>query len=170
MVISAFAFTTPVLLLYVYDKNNGVLEYFLSLGMDQGDVYRSYLKAALLLACALVTFEVALNLVIALALGGITLVTLEVSALTPAMAIPDVAFAMIIMMAFSSLQKQRVGSNQPLGMAIGVLIVLPTYILPLALPPLAVLVDLLVAGVIVALSVASFLMASRLIRREKLLP
>ncbi len=170
MVLSALAFTTPVLLLYVYDKNNGVLEYFLSLGMDQSDVYRGYLKAALLLASALVVFEVAVNLGISLALGGITFITLEVSALTPVMAIPDVAFAMIIMMAFSSLQKQRVGSNQPLGIAIGVLIVLPTYVLPLALPTYAIFIDLLVAGVIVVLSVVSFLLASRLISREKLLP
>src|SRR5579872_4893867 len=47
-VISAIVFATPVLLLYVYDKNNGVLEYFLSLGMDQGNIYKHYLKAALI--------------------------------------------------------------------------------------------------------------------------
>ena len=35
LVFATLSFTTPVLLLYVYDKNNGVLEYFLSLGMDQ---------------------------------------------------------------------------------------------------------------------------------------
>src|SRR6202011_2842298 len=60
-VFAALAFTTPVLLLYVYDKNNGVLEYFLSLGMDQGDIYRRYLKAALILSSGLVGFEVSIN-------------------------------------------------------------------------------------------------------------
>ena len=40
---------TPVVLLFVYDKNNGVLEYLLSLGMTQRDIYMRYLKAALLL-------------------------------------------------------------------------------------------------------------------------
>jgi hypothetical protein len=54
---AAVIFTTPVLLLFVYDKNNGVLEYFLSLGMTQGDVYRRYLKAALILASAVVCFD-----------------------------------------------------------------------------------------------------------------
>src|SRR5215467_10772600 len=53
-VFATIAFITPVLLLYVYDKNNGVLEYFLSLGMDQGDIYRRYLKASLFLAAGLV--------------------------------------------------------------------------------------------------------------------
>src|SRR5208283_5693539 len=41
---------TPVVLLFVYDKNNGVLEYLLSLGMTQRDIYMRYIKAALLLA------------------------------------------------------------------------------------------------------------------------
>src|SRR5208282_2921654 len=40
---------TPVVMLFVYDKNNGVLEYLLSLGMTQRDIYMRYLKAALLL-------------------------------------------------------------------------------------------------------------------------
>ena len=69
MVFSALAFTTPVLLLYVYDKNNGVLEYFLSLGMDQGDVYRSYLKASLFLASILLVFEIPGNALVGLLAG-----------------------------------------------------------------------------------------------------
>ena len=60
-VFAAITFATPVLLLYVYDKNNGVLEYFLSLGMDQRDIYGQYLKAALMLSTGLVGIEVAVN-------------------------------------------------------------------------------------------------------------
>jgi hypothetical protein len=74
------------------------------------------------------------------------------------------------MMSFSSLQKQRVGSNQPLGMAIGVFIVLPAYVIPLVAPSLAVTFDLLLAGLIVVLALLMYFSSSRLISREKLLP
>ncbi len=40
----------PVILLYVYDKNNGVLEHLLSIGWNQNDIFKQYLKAALFLA------------------------------------------------------------------------------------------------------------------------
>lgn len=169
-VFAAIVFATPVLLLYVYDKNNGVLEYFLSLGMDQKDVYRQYLKAALILASGVVGFEVAINLAAGLAEGTNGLVLLEVSGLVLAMALPVVSFGTLIMMSFSSLQKQRVGANQPLGMAVGIFIVMPAYIAPLAFPSLALAIDLLLALVIAALSVLTYLSSSRLISREKLLP
>lgn len=42
-----------------------------------------------------------------------------------------VAFSTVLMTAFSSLQKQRVGANQPLGIGLGVTLVMPSYILPL---------------------------------------
>jgi hypothetical protein len=75
------------------------------------------------------------------------------------------------MMAFSSLQKQRAGANQPLGLALGALLVLPAYMTPYFLPVIVVVVvDLVEAVVIAALSIALFLLSSRLIRREKLLP
>src|SRR5208283_5119828 len=45
--------TTPMVILFIYDKNNGVLEYLLSLGMTQRDIYTRYLKAALLLVLLL---------------------------------------------------------------------------------------------------------------------
>ena len=51
--IAAVTLTTSVILLYVYDKNNGVLEYFLSLGMNQGDIYKRYLKAGVILVSLL---------------------------------------------------------------------------------------------------------------------
>ena len=166
---AAIIFATPVLLLFVYDKNNGVLEYFLSLGMTQSDIYRRYLKAALILASAIVCFDVVIDVAAGL-IDGMVRLMLEVSGLVVALALPTVCFGALIMMSFSSLQKQRVGSNQPLGMAIGVFIVMPSYVGPLIVPSLALAIDLLLAGLIVVLSVLMYLSASRLISREKLLP
>jgi len=169
-VFAAILFATPVLLLYVYDKNNGVLEYFLSLGMDQGDIYRQYLKASLILASGVVVLEVAVNFVAGLVVGTDVLRLLEVSSLVFALALPVVSFSTLIMMSFSSLQKQRVGANQPLGMAIGIFMVMPAYIVPLALPSLAIVIDFLLAAVIAVLSLLTYFSSSRLISREKLLP
>jgi hypothetical protein len=169
-VLSAIIFSTSVLLLYVYDKNNGTLEYFLSLGMTQGDVYKQYLKAALILSSGLVGFEVVVNTMTGLLEGTSGFLILEVSGLVVALAIPAVSFGTLIMMSFSSLQKQRVGSNQPLGMAIAVFLVMPAYVASLALPSAAFEIDLLLAGVIAVLSLLMFFAASRLISREKLLP
>jgi hypothetical protein len=169
-VFAALLIMTPVLLLYVYDRNNGVLEYFLSIGMDQGDIYRQYLKAALMISSSLVGFEVVLNAAVGLIEGASRSSMLEISGLVVAIAIPVVAFVTLVMMAFSSLQKQRVGSNQPLGIAIGVFMVMPAYLIPLALPSLALAVDLTLAAVIVGLSLLMYFLSSRLISREKLLP
>jgi len=169
-VFAAFTFATPILLLYVYDKNNGVLEYFLSLGMNQGDVYRRYLKAALILSSVVACFEIIVNLVDGLIEGSSGLALLELSALVVLLALPIVSFGTLIMMSFSSLQKQRVGSNQPLGMVVGVFMVMPAYIGPLVLPSFALEIDLLLAAVIAVLSVSMYFLSSRLIRREKLLP
>lgn len=169
-VLSAILFSTPVLLLYVYDKNNGVLEYFLSLGMDQGEIYRQYLKAALILASGLVGFEVVVGTAAGLAEGLGWPILVEVSGLVLALALPAVAFGALIMMSFSSLQKQRVGSNQPLGMAVGVLIVMPAYLVSVVAPSVALEIDLLLAGIVAALSVLMYFSSSRLISREKLLP
>jgi hypothetical protein len=169
-VLAAIIFATPVLLLYVYDKNNGTLEYLLSLGMDQGDVYKQYLKAALILASGLVGFEVAADVVGGL-VGGLGVIeALEISGVVVALSLPVVSFGTLIMMSFSSLQKQRVGSNQPLGLAISVFLIMPAYVASLVLPSIAFEVDLLLAGLIVVLASLMFLASSRLISREKLLP
>ena len=169
-VFAAILFSTSVSLLFVYDKNNGVLEYFLSLGMDQRDVYRHYLKAAVILASGIVCFEVVLNVVTSLVLGTNALLLLEVSILVVIIAIPVVAFQTLLMMAFGSLQKQRIGSNQPLGVAIGVFMVMPAYILPFVLPSIAIQLDLALAAVIAICCLLMYLSSSRLISREKLLP
>jgi hypothetical protein len=169
-VFAAITFSTPVLLLYVYDKNNGVLEYFLSLGMNQRDIYTQYLKAALMLSSGVVAFEVLVNVIAGLIVGTDRPLLLEGSVLVVALALPVVSFGTLIMMSFSSLQKQRVGANQPLGMAVGIFMVMPAYLIPLVLPSLALVVDLLLAMVIATLSLLLYLSSSRLISREKLLP
>jgi len=169
--LAAGLLTTPVLLLYVYDKNNGVLEYFLSLGMNQGDIYKRYLKAGVILVVLLVLAVAVANVAVALILRGDVIFPLEASALAAALSLSVVSFDTVAMMAFSSLQKQRAGANQPLGLALGALLVLPAYMTPYFLPFIVVVVvDLAEAVVIAALSIALFLLSSRLIRREKLLP
>jgi hypothetical protein len=169
-VFAALAFATPVLLLYVYDKNNGVLEYFLSLGMDQGDIYRRYLKASLLLTAGLVAFEIVANIIAGIIQGVNLLSLLELSGLVAIIALPVVSLVTMVMMAFSSLQKQRIGSNQPLGIALGVVLVFPSYVGPLAIPSLAIPIDLTIAVSVTVLTVVMLLLASKLISREKMLP
>lgn len=170
MVFSTLTFATPVILLYVYDKNNGVLEYFLSLGMNQSNIYEGYLKAALILSSIMFSYEILANLVIGFVSGTSLTILIETLLLTPAIGYPAVSFVTIAMMAFGSLQKQRVGSNQPLGMGLGVMLVLPTYLFPLIAPAFAIMGDLMIAAIVITLSLLLFLLASRLIRREKLLP
>ena len=60
--------------------------------------------------------------------------------------------------------------HQPLGMAFGVFMVIPAYIIPLVFPSLALTIDLLLASAIAVLSLTLYLSSSRLISREKLLP
>jgi len=170
MVMSSVSMATPVLLLYVYDKNNAVLEYLLSLGKDQGEIFRNYLKASILISGTLLVAESAINILVGLFIGIDSTLVFSVAILAPIMGLAIVSFVTIIMVAFSSLQKERVGSNQPLGIGVGVALTFPTYIVPFVLPEIAIFVELLIVAAIVVLSVATFLSASRLISREKLLP
>ena len=62
--LSAVMFALPVIMLFVYDKNNGVLEYLLSTGLDQLDIFKGYVKASLVLATYLLVFAVILNTVV----------------------------------------------------------------------------------------------------------
>jgi hypothetical protein len=167
--LASYLFCTPVLMLFVYDKNNGVLEYLLSLGMNQRDIYRQYLKAALILAGALVSFDIVIDVVIGLVEGTAGL-TLGIAVLVAVFALSAVSLGTLLMMSFSSLQKQRMGSNQPLGMTLGALVVFPSYFLPLAFPSFAFWIDLTLAGVVAVLSLVTFSLSTRLIKREKLLP
>jgi hypothetical protein len=172
MAFGMLMFPTPVILLYVYDKNNGVLEYFLSLGWNQGSVFKQYLKAALFLALTLFIAE-SIAVLIAGAIAGsqaVFLLDLLVLFLTAFLGFSVVSLVTMSMMAFSSLQKQRVGANSPLALVIGVVFIFPTFYLSFLgfIPELIVELSLsILAG---ALSIAFLLLSSRLIRREKMLP
>lgn len=170
MVFATLTFTTPVILLYVYDKNNGMLEYFLSLGMDQRDVYMSYLRAALVLAGAMLSYEIVANIGLSIITKAGQLLVIEETILALVVGLPVVSLVTIIMMAFSTMQKQRVGSNQPLGIGIGVLLVLPTYFVPFLPSSFVLPAELVIATIITVLSLTMFLLASTLIKREKMLP
>jgi hypothetical protein len=107
------------------------------------------------------------------AIAGLTnlILGLLMSAVIAALSFSAVSLSTIAMMAFSSLQKQRVGANSPLGLVLGVVVILPSYYIPIFLPfDYSVLFDFLIAGLGGALSIALLILSSRLIRREKMLP
>jgi hypothetical protein len=173
MVLGILLFVTPVILLYVYDKNNGVLEYLLSLGWTQGDIFKRYLRASLFLALTIFIAEFTVNVVVSLFIGiqSVILLGIAVLAVTAALGFSAVSLVIVAMVAFSSLQKQRVGGNSPLALMLGILVTFPTWVVPYILPFIVgVLVDLLIAGVVGALSIVLLILSSRLIRREKMLP
>jgi hypothetical protein len=162
--------TMPVMLLFVYDKNNGVLEYLLSLGKDQGEVFRAYLKASLFLTSIMFIGETALYIPVGLLTGaGLAELTL-ISALVLALSLSTVSFVTVAMIVFSSLQKQRVGANQPLGTGIGVLLVTPSVFIPIVAASNIEVTELIYALVVIAVGLAALMMTGRLISREKLLP
>ncbi len=169
MALGILMFTTSVILLYVYDKNNGVLEYILSLGWNQSDIFKRYLKTALFLALTLFIAEFAAN-VISSVIAGTTPLALALLALTAAQGFSAVSLATVAMMAFSSLQKQRVGANSPLGLTIGAVVIIPTFYISFLPFSIAFLVDLSIAVVAGGLSIGLLILSSRLIRREKMLP
>jgi len=165
--------TTPMVILFVYDKNNGVLEYLISLGMTQRDIYTRYLKAALLIAVSYLLIFGALNLLYSFVLFRTTylstmLLVLGIGAL---IAISTVAFIMTMMMIFSSLQKARGGGNQPMAVTLGLVGVLPGYFIPFIFPyNTAIAVEIVQGAIIAVVSLSLILMSSRLINREKFLP
>ena len=128
-VVPLLMLATPVLLLFVYDKNNGVLEYLLSLGMTQRDIYMRYLKAALLLASIFFVIFVPATFAYGYAVYGAGAVAtiLPIPLIAVPFSLVVVSFMVMAMMAFSSLQKTRAGSNQPLGLIIGWLATTPGY-------------------------------------------
>jgi hypothetical protein len=91
-------------------------------------------------------------------------------ALTAALGFSAVSLVTVAMIAFSSLQKQRVGANSPLALTTGVAVILPTFYIPFLPFSVAFLVDLFIAGVAGGLSIVLLILSSRLIRREKMLP
>jgi hypothetical protein len=163
-------FATPIILLYVYDKNNGVLEYLLSLGWNQDDVFKRYLKAALFLPSILYIGQLVINTVLSV-ISGALIPGLVTTALIAVLGFSAVSLVTIAMMAFSSLQKQRVGANSPLALTLGVVVILPTYYAPIIFSfGVSVLIDLLFAGIAAIISIMLLFLSGRLIRREKMLP
>jgi hypothetical protein len=165
---------TPIVLLFVYDKNNGVLEYLLSLGMTQRDIYLRYLYAALLITCAYMTIFIAADTLYSYASSGISsmMALLPMLAIGAIIAFSTVAFVITMMMAFSVLQKNRAGGNQPLAIVLGTFVgVIPGYIMPFVFPfNTAILLEIAQAAILALIALAVILLSSRLIRREKLLP
>jgi hypothetical protein len=168
--LSALLFSLPVIMLFVYDKNNGVLEYLLSTGLDQLDIFKGYVKASLALAVYLLAFAVTLNTIIGGILGTNLNLLTSMPILTFALGISEVFLVSVCMIAFSALQKTPMGANQPLGVIIGIIPMFPALILPIILPSLAIIIDLSVAAITIIASLVLLLSVGRLILREKLLP
>jgi hypothetical protein len=165
--------TTPMVILFVYDKNNGVLEYLLSLGMTQREIYARYLKAAMLIAVSYVLIFGALNLLYSFVrFGTIYLSTmLLILGIGALIALSTVAFIMTMMMIFSSLQKSRNGGNQPLAITLGFVGLFPGYFIPFVFNyGTAIALEITQGAIIGVVALALMLMSSRLIKREKFLP
>ena len=168
--LSGLLFSLPVVMLFVYDKNNGVLEYLLSTGLDQLDIFKGYVKASLTLATYLLVFAIIFNTAMGFILGTSLGLLASMAVLTFAIGISEVFLVTVCMVAFSSLQKTPMGANQPLGVVIGIIPMFPALILPLAFPAYAIVIDLLIAVVTLLVSFVLLLSIGRLILREKLLP
>jgi hypothetical protein len=77
----------------------------------------------------------------------------------------------IMMFAFSSLQKTRAGGNQPIGLIVGVAWLFPGFFIPLITTiQNTIIFELAEVGVLAVISIAMLASAGRLIRRENLLP
>ncbi len=168
--LSGVFFSLPVVMLFVYDKNNGVLEYLLSTGLDQLDIFKGYVKASLTLAVYLLVFAITLNTIVGVIFGTSLYLLASIAALTFAIGISEVFLVSVCMVAFSSLQKTPMGANQPLGVIVGIIPMFPALMLPLAFPAYAIVVDLSIAAITLIVSLALLLSIGRLILREKLLP
>jgi hypothetical protein len=168
--LSALLFSLPVIMLFVYDKNNGVLEYLLSTGLDQLDIFKGYVRASLTLAGYLLAFSITLNTIIGVILGTNLSLLAIMPILTFTLGISEVFLVSVCMIAFSALQKTPMGANQPLGVIIGMIPMFPALILPIIFPSHAITIDLSVATITIIVSLALLLSVGRLILREKLLP
>ena len=144
-------------MLFVYDKNNGVLEYLLSTGLNQLDVFKGYVKAALVLATYLLLFAIILNTTVGILLGTNLTFLVTIAILTFAIGISEVFLVSVCIVAFSSLQKTPMGANQPLGIIVGVIPMFPALLLPLAFPTYAIIVDLTIATITLLVSLALLL-------------
>jgi hypothetical protein len=165
--------TTPMVILFVYDKNNGVLEYLISLGMTQREIYARYLKAALLVGASYLLIFGALNLLYSFIQFGTAYLSamLMILGIGTLIALSTVAFIITMMMVYSSLQKTRSGGNQPLAITLGFVGVVPGYFIPFIFNYSTAIALEIVQGVIIAaVALILIVMSSRLINREKFLP
>ncbi|MGI0100278.1 MAG: hypothetical protein ACREBH_00945 [Candidatus Micrarchaeaceae archaeon] len=173
-VIPALMLATPMVILFVYDKNNGVLEYLLSLGMTQRDIYKRYLNATLLITLVYLVVFTIVNLAYSyIAFGTMTITTMYIILfLVAAISLAVVAFMITMMMIFSSLQKSRAGGNQPLAVAMGSLVgALPGYAIPFIFTfNTAVIVEIVQVVVIAVSALTMFMLSGKMIKREKFLP
>ena len=159
--------TTPVYLLFVNDKNAGVLEYLLAVGMNQRDVFMGYMKASVMLSLVAMVPVILINTAFMAPGLGLTLLG---DALALATGVSDVALVTVLMTSFSSMQRRPSGMNSPLGITIGVLFLIPEFLLISLLGPRIVWIEGIVAlGLLVVVSSLLFSL-DRLIKREKLLP
>lgn len=158
---------TPVFFLFVYDKNAGVLEYLLAVGMTQREVFSGYLKAALLLSLVVMAPGALLNFVLSpngLLYGAESVVISLVTGLA------DVALVTVLMTGFSSMQRRPSGVNSPLGVAVGIVPLFPSLILGAVVGPSLFWVEGVIAVVIFAVAAALLLSLDRMVSREKFLP
>ena len=102
---SSVLFALPVIMLFVYDKNNGVLEYLLSTGLDQLDIFKGYVKASIVLATWLLLFATIMNTVVGILIGTDLILLATIAVLTIVIGISEVFLVSVCMVAFSSLQK-----------------------------------------------------------------
>lgn len=159
--------TIPVYTLFVYDKNAGVLEYLLAVGMTQRDVFAGYLRAAFMLSLVGIVPMVLTN--VAISTAGIGQAAI-VGCLAAVTSLADVALVTVLMTAFSSMQRRPSGMNSPLGISIGIFFLLPELILGAALGSVILWLDLAIAVALLVTALALLSSLDKLILREKLLP
>ena len=157
---------TPVNMLFVLDKNAGVLEYLLAVGMSQREVFKGYLKAALAIGGLAMAPSVLLNV----AVHGATVTTAEVVGLGVMTAVAVVSLVTVLMTSFSSMQRKPTGMNSPLGIGVGVVAIIPEMLLGAVLGAYSLLFDAIVGAAVLVVALGMLFSIDRLISREKLLP
>lgn len=160
----------PVTMLFVHDKDNGTLEYLLSMGFDQREIFRTYLAASVYLGLPVLAVGGVAATAVDLLTGRGVALAVTVLVCIFALGLAVIALTTVLMTAFSALQRQPLGMNQPLGIAIGAFVLVGAMVAPITMPSNALVLELVIAGVIVAVSLGLLALTPRLIRREKMLP
>lgn len=165
---------TPVIILFVYDLNNGVLEYLISLGMNQRNIYMYYLRGAIFMTLLYSLVFAGINFIFDFILSWPeNIITLSLVLLLFSMlSLSVVAFMITCMMMFSSLQKHRNGADQPLGLMVGGLVgEFPTLIFAILFTfRIAAMAEIFQSLVIILVFISLYSLSGKLIKREKFLP